>query len=374
MALAQHYCEYKKGLLGKKFTISILLNSDTADVCGFTSLGSDDAKPEVSTVRIPYGKLAEARITNINGTVYIDVLQRPDMHVYCPGFDNAAEICEEIRQYKHNYVQKMQLAEKNKREAIEREQRESQEYYTKCYDFHIAKDNNPFFVLSEAPNMICAIYFNAKKDFNILKIDGNEKTEVCAKIEYDKLHYFEKAGAIHYVSTIEGQYTNFGGNFTGATFSKSATVIGGLLFGLMGLASGALLSAKPSTYKAPTSKLDLSSTIQQVDDKNVILNYYSDVKGQYMDIELPAEIYNFLQTFIPDKKYEIVCELEKQAAVSRTAYPEGANINILQGTQFPKLSMDEFKESVDKLKYMFDAGMITEEVYESKKAELMKQI
>jgi len=363
MALAQHYCEYKKGLLGKKFTISILLNSDTVDVCGFTWLGSDDAKPEVSTVRIPYDKLAEVRITSIKGTVYIDVLQRPDMHVYCPGFDNATEICEEIRRYKHNYVQRIQLAEKN----TEREQRESQEYYTKCYDFHIAKDNNPFFVLSEAPNMICAIYFNAKKDFNILKIDGNEKTEVCAKIEYDKLHYFEKAGAIHYVSTIEGQYTNFGGNFTGATFSKSATVIGGLLFGPMGLAGGALLSAKPSTYKAPTSKLDLSSTIQQVDDKNVILNYYSDAKGQYMDIELPAEIYNFLQTFIPDKKYEIVCELEKQAAVSRTTYLEGANTNILQAAQLPKLSMDEFKESVDKLKYMFDAGMIQKKYMNRKK-------
>ena len=34
--------------------------------------------------------------------------------------------------------------------------------------------------------------------------------------------------------------------------------------------------------------------IKKIDDRNVILNFYSEIKKQYIDIELPQDIYNFI--------------------------------------------------------------------------------
>lgn len=56
----------------------------------------------------------------------------------------------------------------------------------------------------------------------------------------------------------------------------------------------------------------LDSDIKKIDDRNIILNFYSEAKKQYIDIELPKDIYNFLQTYFPEKKYSIVNELEKK--------------------------------------------------------------
>lgn len=373
MARTEYRCEYRKGLFSDKCEIVIILEDDAIRVCGFLSFQSVGTYTKLIT----YDKLEGFRKIRMGQEYYVDIIEKPNKHIYCPGFDDEEEIIEEIKRYKTIYDEnerKFREEKKKEEDELKLAEKESRRYYENCFAFHIGNDGNPYFILNEEPNVICAIYFNYKKDFNILKIDGNEKDEICAIIEYDKIHYYEKAGAIHYVSMIEGQYKNLGGQFTGATFSKKATVIGGLLFGAMGLTGGALLSAKPNTITFPDTEINLSSDIQQIDDKNVILNYYSDVKKQYLDMELPAEIYNFLQTFIPDKKYEIVCELEKHSAVNRVMNQKVSDLNLLKGDNYPKMSIDEFKESVDKLKYMFDAGMITEEVYEAKKMELMQQI
>lgn len=370
MAMTEFRCYYKKSLFYDRSEIRIVLMDDAIRVCGFLSFQSVDTSIRL----IPYDKLEGFHVTRMGEEYYVDIIEKPNKHMYCPGFDDEVKIVEEIKKYKCAYDEK--IREIKEREDNERKlaEKESREYYANCFAFHIGNDSNPYYVLNKGSYTICAIYFNRNKDLNILSIDGNEKNEICAKIKYAKIHYFEKAGAIHYVSTIEGQYKNLGGQFTGAVFSKKAIAIGGLLFGTMGLAGGALLSAKPSSMKFPDTEINLSSDIQQVDDKNVILNYYSDIKKQYLDMELPAEIYNFLQTYIPDKKYEIVCELEKHSAVNRAMNQKASDLNPLKCDNSPKMSMGEFKESVDKLKYMFDVGMITEEVYEAKKMELMQQI
>ena len=378
-SIQRYYCEYKKGLLGKKHYISIEIFGDAVTVCGFTSFGDEYSKPQTSTIRIPYEKLVDARVTKVNGMIYINISEKSGTQLYCPGLDDPEQICEEIKKAKQIHMQKLQQIERNKRvdreikrQEIEKAVNESKEYYNKCFEFHIKNEDNPYCILNQASNLLCAIYLDRDRNLNILKIDGNEKTEICARIEYDKIHYFEKAGAIHYVSTVDGHYKNYGGDFTGATFSKSATVLGGLLFGTMGLAGGALLSAKPSSYSTPENKIDISSTIQQINDKNVLLNYYSDMRKQFLDMQLPSEAYNFLQTYIPEKRYEIVTELEKQAAISKNK--EEIVEPSIKGNGQQKISMDEFKASVDKLKYMYESGMITEDVYETKKIELMNQI
>lgn len=370
MARTEYRCEFRKGLFSDKCQIVIILEDNAIRVCGFLSFQS----VETCIKLITYDKLEGFCKVKMGQEYYVDIIEKPNKHIYCPGFDDEEEIVEEIKKYKSAYDERERKIREEKENEHKMAEMESQKYYADCFAFHIGNDSNPYFVLNEEPNVICTIYFNSNRDLNILKIDGNEKEEICARIEYENIHYFEKAGAIHYVSTFEGQYKSLGGQFTGATFSKKATAIGGLLFGTMGMTGGALLSAKPGSMTFPDTEINLSSDVQQIDDKNVILNYYSDVKKQYLDMELPAEIYNFLQTFIPDKKYEIVCELEKRSAVTRATNMEVSVTNLPNATKIQKMTMDEFKESVDKLKYMFDIGMITEDIYEEKKRELMQQI
>ena len=95
------------------------------------------------------------------------------------------------------------------------------------------------------------------------------------------------------------------------------------------------------------------------------------------DIELPQEIYNFLQTHLPEKKYEIVSEVEKHNAVNK-AINEQKMINAPETKaalpNAEKLSFDEFKEKVDKLKIMKDAGLLSDEEFNAEKTKLLALI
>ena len=70
--------------------------------------------------------------------------------------------------------------------------------------------------------------------------------------------------------------------------------------------------------KAINTSFSIDSDIKKIDDRSVILNFYSEMKKQYIDIELPRDIYNFLQTYLPEKKYGIVDELEKKTIVHQS--------------------------------------------------------
>lgn len=85
----------------------------------------------------------------------------------------------------------------------------------------------------------------------------------------------------------------------------------------MGMAVGTALTYKPAEQKAVNTSFSIDSDIKKIDDRSVILNFYSDIKKQYIDIELPQDIYNFLQTNLPEKKYGIVDELEKKTVVHK---------------------------------------------------------
>ena len=144
------------------------------------------------------------------------------------------------------------------------------------------------------------------------------------------------------------------------------------------MATAALMSYKPAQQKQAETHFDISSETKRIDERNVILNFYSDEKKQYIDIELPQNIYNFLQTYLPDKRYSIVTELEKHAAVQNASNsvellePPKSVPELPQVKQ--KLSIDEFKEKVEKLKILYEAGMLTDEDYAKAKTELMLNI
>ena len=281
----------------------------------------------------------------------------------------------------NDYLEKLRqqhLAQMEYQNELQRQKEESKEYYNRCLKFHI-KDDTPRFDLynKEEENKAVIVYINKDKSLNFLKVDGEAKEEDIGVITYDKIHYYEKAGNVHYVSETNGSYSSFGGSLTGATFSKKAALFSGIMFGPMGMATATLMSYKPAQQKPPETHFELTSETKRIDERNVLLNFYSDERNQYIDIELPQEIYNFLQTHLPEKKYEIVSEVEKHAAVNKAVsgqkkldVPE-AKV-ALPATD--KLSIDNFKEKVEKLKIMKEAGLLSEDEFREEKSKLLSMI
>lgn len=245
---------------------------------------------------------------------------------------------------------------------------ELKNFFNSTYNFHI-NENTPVYTMDKSDLSCFALYIGEGKSINFLYIDATSKSEIHSVIPYDEIHYYEKAGAVHYATNINAKYTgsqSFGGSFVGGKVSASAATLGGLLFGPMGMAVGAMLSYKPAEYTPPThipSSFDISSELTKIDERSVILNYYSEQHKQYMDIELPQDVYNFMQTYLPDKKYAIVIEKEKQSAVAGSQPTIAATNN--EDTSIQRLT---------KLKQLYEMELITEEEYLEKKSAILSEI
>ena len=288
-----------------------------------------------------------------------------------------------IKTTKENLAEKNRKAEEDKKARelqakLESEKKENDalSFYTSCYDFHISEDTPSYELLRERYKL-ATIYIGKDRSLNFLKIDGYGQEESNGTIPFEKIHYYEKAGNIHYVTDIHGSYSSYGGSVTGGNFSKLATVGGGLLFGMMGMTAGALLTYKPTQTKGATTKFEIESDAKKIDERSVILNFYSDTKKQYIDIELPADIYNFLQTYLPEKKHNIVLELEKKAAVQQASkqIESGEVLRVASDNVQKELvdnQMEAFKIKVEKLKMMRDADLLTEEEFKAEKAKLLE--
>lgn len=283
--------------------------------------------------------------------------------------------------YKNKRDEYLKIKRENEIKAELAEKKEEEDaltFFNDCYNFHI-KEDTPKFELFKEKNKLVTVYIDEDKNLNFLKIDGYEKDEDIGIITYDRIHYYEKAGNVHYISETNGSYSSFGGSLTGATFSKRATLLHGLLFGPMGMATAALMSYKPAEQKPSETHFDIASETKRIDERNVLLNFYSDEKKQYVDIELPQDIYNFLQTYIPDKRYSIVNEIEKHSAVRKSVdnlkldAPEPRK-KLPQTSLAEDDSMDSFKTKVEKLKIMREAGLLTDEEFNSAKMELLNNI
>lgn len=79
--------------------------------------------------------------------------------------------------------------------------------------------------------------------------------------------------------------------------------------------------------KRSSTSLQVHSIAQRIDDRSVILIYISEKNKQYKDVEFPADMYNFLQTYYEEKKYDIVIAMEKRKYVSDT------NAVLIEGSE-----------------------------------------
>ncbi len=389
--------EYKNGIFGKKHSIKIYIYPSYIEGVCFMFFDNDLSK-ETESFELRYKDITRVFIDNINSqkALFIEynsnsVVNKSKETIVLPGIDDISKwynlILEKQNEFLEAEEEKRKLESENeenqKKAAIEKENKASQ-FYNDCFSFHI-KESTPTFTLFSENNKIALIYIDKNRDLNFLKIDGYSEEENNGIIEYKNIHYYEKAGNISYISDIHGNYSSYGGSLTGGKISKLATVGGGVLFGLMGMALGAALTYKPAEHTPGHSSFSIDTDIKKIDNRNVILNFYSETKKQYVDIELPQDIYNFLQTYFPEKKYGIVDELEKKTVLHQSAnvIEDGSLLKVdITGTNSTgdKLiesstdSIDSFKQKVEKLKIMKESGLLTEEEFRKEQQKLLSMI
>ncbi len=375
------YGEYKSGLFGKKNTVELRMYKK--DMRG-TAVHCHDNKFFECPVDMRYEDvlLVEERSFYGNTGLYIEgrnknsIVRESTIELFFPNIERVNVAVDKIKGMVNEENAWREHYKKKQQEGIVKErikQEERKQFFAKCYEFHIGKEETPYYELQRDELLFACIYIAKDRSLNFLKIDGKTQEESNACIPFEKIHYYEKAGSIHYTSDITGNYSSFGGSITGGTISKKATILGGLLLGPMGMAAGAVLSHKPTNVEVPQSEFVIASEVRKIDDRNVILNYFSDRKKQYIDIELPADMYNFLQTHYPEKKYGIVLEIEKNNAIKdhvkeiESKSPETPLIGADN-------EIDVFEKKIRKLKVMYENGILSDEEFEKEKKRILDEI
>ena len=79
-----------------------------------------------------------------------------------------------------------------------------------------------------------------------------------------------------------------------------------------------------------------------------------------------------MQTHYPEKKYDIVLELEKENIVKEQKQLATTQENPKQISE--QSDMGSFENRVKKLKMMYDNGLLTDEEFAREKAKLLEQI
>ena len=373
------YGEYKNGVFSKKNTVE--LHMYKKDMRG-TAVRCYDNKFFECPVDMRYEDILLVEERNFYGCtgLYIEgknkasIVRESTVELFFPNIERADVATDKIKGKVNAERAEQELYKKKQQEGIVKERRKQEErkqFFAECYEFHIGNEETPYFELQRDELLFACIYIAKDKSLNFLRIDGMAQEESNACIPFEKIHYYEKAGSIHYTSDITGNYSSFGGSITGGTISKKATILGGLLFGPMGMAAGAVLSHKPMNAEVPQNEFVIASEVRKIDDRNVIVNYFSDSKKQYIDIELPADIYNFLQTHYPEKKYGIVLEIEKNNAIKEQIKEIGSKTS-----ETPLIGedneIDVFEKKIKKLKMMYENGILSDEEFEKEKKKILE--
>lgn len=392
-----YYGEYRNGILGKKHHIELGVYPSRIQGTGFQFCDNELSKGTYN-FEISFDEIIKIYMEEINKqtALFIKynshsiVSNKKDIVVLLGIVDVQRwyNLLKETQNIFWEKKQRKQRAELQRKEEQLRlagaNENRATSFYKDCYSFHI-KENTPTYQLFSDKNKIGIIYIDENRALNFLKIDGYTQEESHGMISYDDIHYFEKAGKVSYTTDIHGDYSSFGGSMTGGSFSKLATVGGGLMFGLMGMVLGAALTYKPAEQKSAQTSFSIDSNVRKIDDRSVILNFYSETRKQYIDVELPQEIYNFLQTYLPEKRYGVVDELEKKAIIHQSVdmIENGNLLKIVMKSEVPIIkekstpqvsTMDAFKQKVEKLKIMKEAGLLSDEKFEEEQNKLLKML
>lgn len=283
-AMASCAFEVKRGgILGKKYDVSLLIYEKKIIGEAFDLF---ESSLHHSHFDLPYERINKVDIIAVEGKESVIVEYKSDSLIHSNflkkvvlwGISEPAKwatIIEDARQKRMNQLDEQKEKERKEREKRENEmlQREKQaeQYYQNCYSFHIQPET-PVYTFSTGKNEIVALYVGQNKALNFLRINGYSQEENVGTIPFEKIHYYEKAGNVSYTTDIHGSYSSYGGSFTGGRYSKLAALVGGALFGFMGMTAGALLTYKPTQQMTNNTHITLESETIKIDDRNVILN------------------------------------------------------------------------------------------------------
>ena len=307
----------KNGLFSsRKLIITLSLHEN--NITGSALLASRESGYTHHTVDFDYGSIInygecdfedgkalkiEAYV-NILGAKYQDSFIFPLEPKY-----SISDVLKELKTNIDKYAETLSKIEEKNNERIRRQQEREEKYnaylaelqnqFDSIYSFHI-QESTPVYVFDKGERFCFVAFIGEDKSLNFLYIDARTKSEIHSVISYDEIHYYEKAGSIHYTTTVNADYSGgqfFGGSFVSGKFSIGTAVRGGLLFGPMGMAIGAMSSYTPAQYVPPTyspPQLNISSETTKIDDRSIILNYYSQQHKQFVDVELPQEIFIYM--------------------------------------------------------------------------------
>lgn len=163
------------------------------------------------------------------------------------------------------------------------------------------------------------------------------------KIPLDNIIYFKEIGKVDYLAKVNGGKINGGG------VNTDGALAGGMIFG----AAGAIVGSQLGTEIQSTG---INTTVETVDTRQVSLRY-KDSNDKIAEEIYPYEVFDFLMKVIPEKEITIV-NLESQKEKTFTVFKESSQNN------------NRFEE-IKKFKELLDCGIITEEEFQIKKAELL---
>lgn len=152
--------------------------------------------------------------------------------------------------------------------------------------------------------------------------------EIMYEVPLNKIIYFREVGDVQYTTDISG------GKVSGGGVSIGGAIVGGLVAGETGAIIGSRQSVKSE---------GITSTTIEHDSRQVVLKLTDD------EVRFDIEIYDIFMKLIPEKEYTYIMATKNE-----------------EGKQ-QKSTVDKLKDG----KELLDAGLITEEEFQTLKNELL---
>lgn len=157
------------------------------------------------------------------------------------------------------------------------------------------------------------------------------------ELPVDNIQYFAKEGSVQYSTQVSG-----GG---GGGSSISGAIIGGIIAGGAGAIIGSRRAADP-----------IASSTTKHDNSTTTLSYFDGDSYQTLVFK-GSEMYDFLLKNFPEKEIRTI---QLQGGIDQN---KSSNEKI-----------DDFAERLEKLKKLYEAGLIDEDEYNNKKQQILAQL
>lgn len=171
----------------------------------------------------------------------------------------------------------------------------------------------------------------------------------CSSVPVDCIQYYAKEGDVQYTSKISG-----GG---GGGSSIAGAVVGGVIAG----GAGAIIGSRKPTEA-------ITTTTEVHDDRRTVIRFFDNGSIRTLTYDGFA-VYDFLLKNIPDKDL-LTQQLQSVASAPRQQTPVTVQIQEKAAPQ-PAKSVKDRLQALDDLR---SSGLLSDDEYKSKRAEILKDL